>query len=108
MPSGSRLPTLGWPMVGQTGANDGEPLANQLSYGKSPCSISINGGVLEWGFPQIIHFKRIFHSTTSILGDPHLWKPLRAMLVYWRLLYALRSLGICFKKHGGFTMADQT
>ena len=28
----------------------------------------------SWGYPQIIHFSRIFHYKPSILGYPHLWK----------------------------------
>ena len=29
----------------------------------------------EIGYPQIIHFKRIFHHKPTILEIPHLWKP---------------------------------
>ena len=33
-----------------------------------------HGGFLQWGHPQIIRFKKIFHYEPSILGIPHLWK----------------------------------
>ena len=33
------------------------------------------GGFLKWGFPQIIHFNRIFHYKPSIFRYHHLWKP---------------------------------
>ena len=33
------------------------------------------GGLLKWGYPQIIHVNMIFHYKPSILGYPHLWKP---------------------------------
>ena len=35
---------------------------------------STNRGFLKEGYPQIIHFSRIFHYKPSILGYPHLWK----------------------------------
>jgi hypothetical protein len=36
----------------------------------------LTGGFFpKWGYPQIIHFDRIFHYKPSILGYPHLWKP---------------------------------
>ena len=39
-------------------------------------SIGIYGGFLKWGYPQIIHDKRIFHCyKPSILRYPRLWKP---------------------------------
>ena len=47
---------------------------------KSPIRPSMVGSSLIWGFPewgylQIIHFKRIFHKKPSILGYFNLWKP---------------------------------
>ena len=33
------------------------------------------GGFLKWGYPQIIHFNRIFHHNLFILGYPHFRKP---------------------------------
>ena len=32
--------------------------------------IYIYGGFLKWGYPQIMHFNRIFHYKPSILGTP--------------------------------------
>ena len=32
-------------------------------------------GFLKWGYPQIIHFKRMFHYKPSIWGYPHFGKP---------------------------------
>ena len=29
----------------------------------------------KWGYPQIIHFNRVFHYKPSILGYPYFWKP---------------------------------
>ena len=41
------------------------------------CSILFgqNGGLLKWGYLQIIHLNGIFHYKPSIFGYPHLWKP---------------------------------
>ena len=33
-----------------------------------------NGGFLKWWYPQIIHFNRVFHYKSSILGYPCFWK----------------------------------
>ena len=33
------------------------------------------GGFLKSGYPQLIHFSRMFHSKPIILGIPHLRKP---------------------------------
>ena len=34
----------------------------------------------KWGYPQIIHFTKVFHYKTSILGYPYFWKhPSRQM-----------------------------
>jgi hypothetical protein len=38
-------------------------------------SMPLNEGFLKWWYPQIIHFRMIFHYKPSILGYPHLWKP---------------------------------
>ena len=32
------------------------------------------GVFLKWWYPQIIHFKRVFHYKPSILGYPYFWK----------------------------------
>ena len=42
-----------------------------LSSGK----MTGHGGVHKWGYPEIIHFNRIFPFKQSILGYPHWWKP---------------------------------
>ena len=34
-----------------------------------------NGGFLKWGYPQIIHFNRIFPYKPTILGTPNLGNP---------------------------------
>ena len=56
-------------------------ISTYLKYRKSPtCALSsfewTHGGFLKWGYPQIINFKRMFHYKASLLGHPHLWKPL--------------------------------
>ena len=50
-----------------------------LSLCKLPSCVKTmerNGGFLKYGYPQIIHFNGIFSYKPSILGIPHLWKPL--------------------------------
>ena len=44
------------------------------------------GGFLKWGYPQIIHFDRIFHSKQSIFGYPHLRKPPYDIYIYYPLV----------------------
>ena len=34
----------------------------------------VDGCFLEWWYPQIIHFNRVFHYKPSILGYPYSWK----------------------------------
>ena len=66
---------------------DGGPVRRAGEWGNSPChmvifigfdpcpyyvhtNIYIYGGFLQWGYPQLIHFNRIFHYEPDILGNP--------------------------------------
>ena len=42
----------------------------------------VYGGFLKWGYPQIIHFNRMFIKNPTILGIPHLWKSPYVYLVF--------------------------
>ena len=65
---------------------------NELTKLTSTISISIYiyiyvytyGGILKYGYPQIIHFSRFFHHKPSILGHPHFRTP---PYVYIYILY---------------------
>ena len=50
------------------------------------------GGFHKRGYPQIIHFSRIFAYKSSILGYPHLWKP--SWFVVWNIFYFSIQLGM--------------
>ena len=36
--------------------------------------LHVYGCFLEWWYPQIIHFNKVFHYKPSILGYPYFWK----------------------------------
>ena len=39
----------------------------------SPTNGCFSGVSLNGGFSQIIHFNRVYHDKSSILGNPHMW-----------------------------------
>ena len=45
-----------------------------FNYVKSHILTNIYGCFQKWGYPQIIHFNRVFHYKPSILGYPYFWK----------------------------------
>ena len=42
---------------------------------EEPIHLFILKHILKWGYPLVIHFKRIFHYKPPTLGYPHEWKP---------------------------------
>ena len=44
-----------------------------------------NGCFLKWWYPQIIHFKMVFHYKRSILGYPYFWKHRNIAGWLWQL-----------------------
>ena len=47
----------------------------------------------KYGYPQIIHFNRVFHYKPSILGYPFFWKhPCMYIYIYIKKKYPFRSL----------------
>ena len=45
------------------------------TYIHTSCKYFRYGGFLKQGYPQIIHFKKLFPYKPPILGYPHLWTP---------------------------------
>ena len=56
------------------------------------------GGFLKWGYPQIIHFNRVFPYKPTIFGYLYLWKP-----PYW-ILYHHNS----WDYHRNFSNCEKT
>ena len=70
-------------------------------FGNNRYTVYINGGFLKWGYPQIIHFNRIFHYKQSsywgstILGIHHFEKPPNGHIINGR---PIRSLHLCIDR----------
>ena len=50
------------------------PLGKRSQVNKNAPTKRTPGGFLKWWYPQIIHFTRVFHYKSSILGYPYFWK----------------------------------